>query len=52
MVAGSSALEVLTMTVSDSDSACGRRVARVGGATVAGLTATLIDVEATIDPAK
>jgi hypothetical protein len=39
------------MTCSDSDSDYGRRVARVRGATVTGLTATLIDVQATIDPA-
>jgi magnesium chelatase family protein len=51
-VAGSSVLELLTMTCSDSDSDYGRRVARVRGATVTGLTATLIDVQATIDPAK
>jgi magnesium chelatase family protein len=50
MVAGSSVLELLTMTCSDA----GPRVARVRGATVTvtGQTATLIDVQATIDPAQ
>jgi DNA processing protein len=48
MVAGSSVLERFAMTSSVS----GPRGALVRGATVTGLTATLIDIRATIDPAK
>jgi len=48
MVAGFPVLELSVMTISAS----GSRVAQVRGATLTGLTATLIDVRAIINPAK